>query len=269
MMATVIETCRPSRQPHPPSGRRAGDTRRRRGRRAARRAPRRTGGGRCRAPAGHRQRRRQLPLLDGGMASAEPTLETASTTSSHTPSSTRTGGARPGVDHGVRDQLTGHQLDVVDDHRRARARCGEVGDDGLPSRPDLGPARAATSSTSAAASSPVMPRPPSPQRRAAKRTVVRRGGSRPRAWYTGSVEVLDRLESPPAAPPRAWRCRSPCPSASASTTAAGWRPTVSYYSFFSVFPLMLVFVTVLGIVLEDNDELREDLIDGARRARSR
>jgi YihY family inner membrane protein len=39
--------------------------------------------------------------------------------------------------------------------------------------------------------------------------------------------------------------------------------TVSYYSFFSVFPLMLVFVTVLGIVLEDNDDLREDLIDGA------
>ena len=38
--------------------------------------------------------------------------------------------------------------------------------------------------------------------------------------------------------------------------------TVSYYSFFSVFPLMLVFVTVLGIVLEDNDELRQDLIDG-------
>ena len=37
--------------------------------------------------------------------------------------------------------------------------------------------------------------------------------------------------------------------------------TVSYYSFFSVFPLMLVFVTVLGIVLEDNDELRRDLID--------
>ena len=39
--------------------------------------------------------------------------------------------------------------------------------------------------------------------------------------------------------------------------------TVSYYSFFSVFPLMLVFVTVLGIVLEDNDDLREDLIEGA------
>ena len=39
--------------------------------------------------------------------------------------------------------------------------------------------------------------------------------------------------------------------------------TVSYYSFFSVFPLMLVFVTVLGIVLKDNDELRRELIDGA------
>lgn len=39
--------------------------------------------------------------------------------------------------------------------------------------------------------------------------------------------------------------------------------TVSYYSFFSVFPLLLVFVTVLGIVLRDNDELRQDLLDGA------
>ena len=39
--------------------------------------------------------------------------------------------------------------------------------------------------------------------------------------------------------------------------------TVSYYSFFSVFPLLLVFVTVLGIVLQDNADLREDLVDGA------
>lgn len=39
--------------------------------------------------------------------------------------------------------------------------------------------------------------------------------------------------------------------------------TVSYYSFFSVFPLLLVFVTILGIVLRDNDELRQDLVDGA------
>jgi membrane protein len=39
--------------------------------------------------------------------------------------------------------------------------------------------------------------------------------------------------------------------------------TVSYYSFFSVFPLLLVFVTVLGIVLRDDPELRQDLVDGA------
>ncbi|MGI9029254.1 MAG: YihY/virulence factor BrkB family protein [Ilumatobacteraceae bacterium] len=39
--------------------------------------------------------------------------------------------------------------------------------------------------------------------------------------------------------------------------------TVSYYSFFSVFPLLLVFVTVLGLVLEDDSQLRQDLVDGA------
>lgn len=39
--------------------------------------------------------------------------------------------------------------------------------------------------------------------------------------------------------------------------------TVSYYSFFSVFPLLLVFVTVLGLVLDDDPELRQDLVDGA------
>jgi YihY family inner membrane protein len=39
--------------------------------------------------------------------------------------------------------------------------------------------------------------------------------------------------------------------------------TVSYYSFFSVFPLLLVFVTVLGIVLDDRPDLQEDLVEGA------
>jgi len=39
--------------------------------------------------------------------------------------------------------------------------------------------------------------------------------------------------------------------------------TVSYYSFFSVFPLLLVFVTVLGIVVRDNEELRAELLAGA------
>ncbi len=39
--------------------------------------------------------------------------------------------------------------------------------------------------------------------------------------------------------------------------------TVSYWSFFSIFPLLLVFVTVLNLVLEDNPERRQDLVDGA------
>ncbi|MET0145656.1 MAG: YihY/virulence factor BrkB family protein [Ilumatobacteraceae bacterium] len=38
--------------------------------------------------------------------------------------------------------------------------------------------------------------------------------------------------------------------------------TVSYYSFFSVFPLLLALVTILGIVLQDRPDLRDDLLDG-------
>lgn len=36
---------------------------------------------------------------------------------------------------------------------------------------------------------------------------------------------------------------------------------LAYKGFFSIFPLLLAFVNVLGLVLSDNDELREDLID--------
>jgi YihY family inner membrane protein len=36
---------------------------------------------------------------------------------------------------------------------------------------------------------------------------------------------------------------------------------LAYKGFFSLFPLLLAFVTTLGLVLRDNDELREDLID--------
>lgn len=39
--------------------------------------------------------------------------------------------------------------------------------------------------------------------------------------------------------------------------------TISYWSFFSIFPLMLAFVTVLNIVLQDDPETRRDLVDGA------
>jgi inner membrane protein YhjD len=36
---------------------------------------------------------------------------------------------------------------------------------------------------------------------------------------------------------------------------------VAYYSFFSIFPLLLVLTTVLGLVLESNPSLRTDLLD--------
>src|SRR5262245_4183791 len=38
---------------------------------------------------------------------------------------------------------------------------------------------------------------------------------------------------------------------------------ISYYAFFSLFPLLLVFVTILGIVLENDEDLQNRLIDGA------
>lgn len=38
---------------------------------------------------------------------------------------------------------------------------------------------------------------------------------------------------------------------------------VSYYAFFSIFPLLLVFTTVLGRVLQSNPDLQADLLDSA------
>ena len=38
---------------------------------------------------------------------------------------------------------------------------------------------------------------------------------------------------------------------------------IAYYGFFSVFPLMLVFVSVLGIVLADRPDLQQKIIDSA------
>ena len=37
---------------------------------------------------------------------------------------------------------------------------------------------------------------------------------------------------------------------------------ISYYGFVSLFPLLLVFVTILGFVLEDNPQKREELLNG-------
>ena len=38
---------------------------------------------------------------------------------------------------------------------------------------------------------------------------------------------------------------------------------ITYYGFLSIFPLLLVFVTVLGFFLHDNASLRHDLLDSA------
>ena len=38
---------------------------------------------------------------------------------------------------------------------------------------------------------------------------------------------------------------------------------IAYYAFFSLFPLLLVFVSVLGFVLEDDPSLQEDIVDSA------
>src|ERR1700759_2500766 len=37
---------------------------------------------------------------------------------------------------------------------------------------------------------------------------------------------------------------------------------ISYYGFVSLFPLLLVFVTVLGFVLEGNPKLQKEILDG-------
>ena len=39
--------------------------------------------------------------------------------------------------------------------------------------------------------------------------------------------------------------------------------TVSYYGFFSIFPLLLLFVTILGYVLRDHPHLRHQILDSA------
>jgi membrane protein len=39
--------------------------------------------------------------------------------------------------------------------------------------------------------------------------------------------------------------------------------TISYWSFFSVFPLLLAFVTILNVVLRDEPDRRAELVDGA------
>lgn len=54
-------------------------------------------------------------------------------------------------------------------------------------------------------------------------------------------------------------------------TLDGWRrhlsgrnaSVLSFFSFLTIFPLMLAATTILGFVLQDNEELQEDIVDGA------
>lgn len=54
-------------------------------------------------------------------------------------------------------------------------------------------------------------------------------------------------------------------------TMDGWRrhlsgrnaSLLSFFAFLSIFPLLLALTTILGFVLADNDQLREDLVNGA------
>ena len=43
--------------------------------------------------------------------------------------------------------------------------------------------------------------------------------------------------------------------------AANLAALIAYYAFFSLFPLLLAFVSILGFVLEDNPSLRADVVD--------
>ena len=36
---------------------------------------------------------------------------------------------------------------------------------------------------------------------------------------------------------------------------------IAYYAFFSLFPLLLAFVSILGFVLDNDPELREDILE--------
>ena len=46
-------------------------------------------------------------------------------------------------------------------------------------------------------------------------------------------------------------------------SASSFATLVAYYAFFSLFPLLLAFVSILGFVLDGNPALREDVVDTA------
>jgi len=65
---------------------------------------------------------------------------------------------------------------------------------------------------------------------------------RPRPWLSVPLAVVKRFGD-----------------SGAGTLAA----TIAYYGFFSLFPLLLVFVTILGLVLRGNPDLQRSIVDSA------
>jgi membrane protein len=45
--------------------------------------------------------------------------------------------------------------------------------------------------------------------------------------------------------------------------ASSWGALIAFYAFFSLFPLLLAFSSILGFVLDDNPTLRDDILDTA------
>jgi membrane protein len=43
--------------------------------------------------------------------------------------------------------------------------------------------------------------------------------------------------------------------------AGGFAALIAYYAFFSIFPLMLALTSVIGFVLQDDEQLRDDVVD--------
>ena len=72
--------------------------------------------------------------------------------------------------------------------------------------------------------------------------------------------MLDRLDG--------WQRRHAAPAFAVAVgrkfvddRAGEFAALIAYYAFFSIFPLLLALTSVLGFVLEDNQQLREDIID--------
>ncbi|HEX5587622.1 MAG TPA: YhjD/YihY/BrkB family envelope integrity protein [Acidimicrobiia bacterium] len=83
------------------------------------------------------------------------------------------------------------------------------------------------------------------------------GGGRTRAWGRARLERIDR-----------WQQRRRGVSFLVAVVERYWEDRgrqygalLSYYGFVSLFPLLLVLVTVLGIVLDDDPDLRNRILD--------